>query len=171
MTSFNSNYLHEGPPPSHTGVGGGPQHMDVEGHNAVWGRPQKEGMLGPQVRLVLLIQALGLKGPQHTRTRRKGSLGAAAPAEGTPAPPGTQSGLSRTLGSYRRGTRGRKGHPTLVPGADGGQPLRCQALWEEPRCPPLVSSSSPRYRKGNGWLRDQQHLPTIVRLLSELPRP
>lgn len=29
---------------------------------------------------------------QHTRTRRKGSLGAAAPAEGTPAPPGTQSG-------------------------------------------------------------------------------
>ena len=29
---------------------------------------------------------------QHTRMRRKGSLGAAAPAEGTPASVGTQSG-------------------------------------------------------------------------------
>lgn len=48
VTSFNSNYLHEGPPPVTLGLGGGPQHTDVEGHNAVWGRLQKEECSGPR---------------------------------------------------------------------------------------------------------------------------
>ena len=93
MTSFNRNYLHEGRAPnSHTGVGEMAlstwmwrdtmqSRADFRRKNAQ--APGEAGAADPGPR----PQSL-----QHARTRRKGSPGAAAPAEGTPASLQTQSG-------------------------------------------------------------------------------
>lgn len=151
MTSFNSNYRHEGPSPVTLGLG-------VALSTLMWRDTMQSGADFRRKNAQAPSEA-GTADPgpwpqslQHARTRRKGSLAAAAPAEGTPALQGPRVAEQDT--APPGGDEGRKGTPTLVPDADGGHPLRCQALWEGQDALACFILVTP-LQEGNGWLRDQ----------------
>lgn len=133
-------------------------------------------MLRPQVRLVLLIQALGLRACNMPGRGERGHLQLQhLPRE--PQPCGDPEWLSRTR-LPREATREGKAPPhwflMLTVGIHSGARPCGKA-----KMPSLVSSLSPRYRKEMGGLEIKQPakatveasaVSTIVRLLSE-PRP
>ena len=96
--------------------------------------PTSEGrMLRPQVRLVLLIQALGLRACNTPGRGERGHL----ELQHLPREPQHHCGprVAEQDTAPTGGAKGRKGTPTLAPDVDGGHPLRCQALREGQHAP------------------------------------